>query len=168
MEAVTEVFKTEWFSIDAVPQKNQKPYYRLSCNDSVVTLALTADQQLINIRQYRPAINSFMLEWPAGLVDDGETSAQAAQRELLEETGYQCDSLEFVGTFRALPCRVNSSIHLFFGKGAKKTAGQVNADGIELILTAKDEFDKLLLKSGESFSIATIGFYHFVRIKALL
>ncbi|RDB21210.1 putative Nudix hydrolase P35G2.12 [Hypsizygus marmoreus] len=45
------------------------------------------------IEQYRPAIDKFIIELPAGLVDEGETPEQAAFRELEEETGYKADSL---------------------------------------------------------------------------
>jgi len=43
------------------------------------------------IEQYRPPIDKFVIELPAGLIDDGETPEQAAVRELYEETGYKAD-----------------------------------------------------------------------------
>lgn len=44
--------------------------------------------RLLLIRQYRPPLDGFVLEFPAGLVDAGETPGQAAVREVREETGY--------------------------------------------------------------------------------
>ncbi len=44
--------------------------------------------EIVLIRQYRPPLDRFVIEFPAGLIDPGETPAEAALRELKEETGY--------------------------------------------------------------------------------
>ncbi|MGO9558683.1 MAG: NUDIX hydrolase [Acidimicrobiales bacterium] len=64
--------------------------------DAVAVLALTATNEVILARQYRPGPAAILDELPGGLVDAGEMPAEAAQRELLEETGYRGE-LEIVG-----------------------------------------------------------------------
>lgn len=64
-------------------------------------LALTEDNKIITIPQYRPGPNAILRELPGGRVDEGEDSREAAARELLEETGYTGDVDAWVGTWQA-------------------------------------------------------------------
>lgn len=61
----------------------------------VATLAITKDQKIILVKQFRPGPKEILNELPGGYVDKGETPLQAAERELLEETGYKGNA-EFV------------------------------------------------------------------------
>jgi ADP-ribose pyrophosphatase len=64
-------------------------------------LALTADNKVITMPQYRPGPNAILRELPGGHVDEGEDSRKAAMRELLEETGYSGDVQEWIGTWQS-------------------------------------------------------------------
>ena len=55
----------------------------------VATLAITKDEKIILVKQFRPGPKEILTELPGGYVDKGETPKQAAERELLEETGYR-------------------------------------------------------------------------------
>jgi len=61
---------------------------RIDCNGIVVIVPLTDDSEFLLTRQFRPPVNSYVIEFPAGLNDKGDTLQEAARRELLEETGY--------------------------------------------------------------------------------
>src|SRR3954447_7649294 len=63
-------------------------YYAIGQPDYVVALAVTPRSRVLLVRQYRPAIERFSLELPAGMIDRGEDPSAAVTRELLEETGY--------------------------------------------------------------------------------
>lgn len=68
---------------------------------AVIILALTPDNKLLFVEQYRVPIQQFTIEMPAGLVGDiagqsDEGALLAAQRELEEETGYRCQRVEFI------------------------------------------------------------------------
>ncbi|NLF94423.1 MAG: NUDIX hydrolase [Oligosphaeraceae bacterium] len=54
----------------------------------VIIATLRPSGEILLIRQFRPPVNAFVLEFPAGLVDPGESVSEAARRELQEETGY--------------------------------------------------------------------------------
>jgi ADP-ribose pyrophosphatase len=63
---------------------------------TVAVLALTPAGRLVMVRQFRPGPDRVVLTLPGGMLDPGETPAQAAARELREETGYAARSVELV------------------------------------------------------------------------
>jgi len=67
----------------------------------VCVLALTEDNKIITMPQYRPGPNTILRELPGGRVEDGEEPRVAAVRELLEETGYAGDVDEWIGTWQS-------------------------------------------------------------------
>ena len=73
-------------------------FFVLNSNDWVNVLALTKDDQLVMVRQYRYGTKSLSLEPPGGVIEDGEEPTIAGQRELLEETGYRGESFEIIGS----------------------------------------------------------------------
>ena len=62
--------------------------------DGVMIIPITNDKEIILLKQFRPAINDYIYELPAGLIDPGETMEEAAKRELFEETGLKASSYE--------------------------------------------------------------------------
>jgi len=64
---------------------------------TVAVLALTDDEQVVLVRQFRPGPGQVLMELPGGIVDPGESMVEAARRELLEESGYAARTVELVG-----------------------------------------------------------------------
>ena len=69
---------------------------RRNCDGIVAVVPLTDEREVIFIRQFRPPVNSYVIEFPAGLNDRGESPEDAARRELLEETGYEAKEMVFL------------------------------------------------------------------------
>jgi ADP-ribose pyrophosphatase len=69
---------------------------RVGCDCVVALVPFTEDGAVILIRQFRPPLNCFVVELPAGLCEPGERPEGAAKRELTEETGYSAGELHFL------------------------------------------------------------------------
>lgn len=88
------------------------PFYRIESPDWVNIVALTRDEQLVLVRQFRHGSRTVTLEIPGGLIDPGETPAQAAGRELLEETGFRAGRLEDLGSLNPNPALFGNRVHM--------------------------------------------------------
>ncbi len=74
---------------------------RTNPGGGVMIIALTPEDKVLFVEQYRPALECMTIEMPAGLVGDdpgssAESAMQAAHRELIEETGYRARRMEFI------------------------------------------------------------------------
>ena len=67
--------------------------------DYSVVVAVTSTRDVVLVRQWKQGVRRITLELPGGMIDEGETAAEAGVRELREETGYAASSLEHLGSF---------------------------------------------------------------------
>jgi ADP-ribose pyrophosphatase len=83
--------------VDAYGAERQwEAFERVNCNGIVVIVPVTNEGETILTKQFRPPVNNYVIEFPAGLNDKGGTLEEAAKRELLEETGYSAKELTFL------------------------------------------------------------------------
>ncbi len=100
------------------------PYFVVELPTAATAFALTEDNKVLLIRQYRHPIGAICLETPGGFVDPGEHFADAMKRELMEETGYAFSAVEYLGKFAANPGVLNNFTEMFFATGGKKIGAQ--------------------------------------------
>ena len=108
------------------------------------------------VRQYRPALEAFTWELPAGLAEPDEDLAEGCRRELLEETGYPTRAIHPLGT--AAPCsgRLSNRIHSFFLETGERVADFVPEPGLTVELVTPSELVDMI-KSGEFVSQLHLG-----------
>jgi len=118
--------------------------------DWVNVVALTHDDRIVLIRQFRFGTEQVTLEIPGGIIDPGEAPLFAAQRELLEETGYRADSWQELGAVEPNPAFMRNRLHCFVARGCQRVADQAQDPGeaISVELRPFREVDGLVA-SGE-------------------
>ncbi len=94
-------------------------FERVNCDGIVVIVPVTEQEEVIIIRQFRPAVNGYVIEFPAGLNDKGESLEDAARRELLEETGYSAKELIFITEGPVSSGASGEMLTVYLAKGLK-------------------------------------------------
>ena len=95
-------------------------FHLIESPDWVAVLAMTPDEQVVLVEQYRHGARRSSLELPAGVIDAGETPAEAARRELAEETGFGFERLTPLSTVFPEPARHTNRAHFFLATGVEK------------------------------------------------
>lgn len=100
---------------------------------AVAVVALSGQNEILMIRQYRHPVKSFLWELPAGLLDvSGESKLAAAERELLEETGYRANFIEPLIDFFTTPGGNSESISIFLAKDLQHVGHDISLEGEEI------------------------------------
>ena len=136
------------------------PYFVVELPTAATAFALTADNKVVLVKQYRHPISTVALETPGGFVDEGEAFDTAMKRELLEETGYEFEQVEYLGKFAANPGVLNNYTEMFFARGGKKTAEQTldHNEEIDILELSMDELLQLIEEKRivQSMHVSTI------------
>jgi ADP-ribose pyrophosphatase len=97
----------------------ESDFYFLRSPDWVNIVALTDDDELVLVEQFRHGVERLTLEIAGGMVDPGETPREAAERELREETGYVAREWRQIGVIDPNPAIQDNRCHTFLALGAE-------------------------------------------------
>jgi 8-oxo-dGTP pyrophosphatase MutT (NUDIX family) len=120
-------------------------YHAIDQADYIAILAVTPDFRIPIVRQYRPALERFTCELPAGMVDPGEAPSATCARELHEETGLRARRIHALGAHAADSARLGNTIHSFLVE-TEEAAVQVSPEpGIEVEFVSLERLRTLIL-----------------------
>lgn len=112
---------------------------------SVVVIPFKDENTIYMIRQYRKAVDSILIEFPAGLVDSGENSENAAIRELQEEIGFSARELLYLGQVYTSPGFTDEKVDIFVARDLYESKLEADEDeSIEVIEVKIDELEDLV------------------------
>lgn len=145
-------------------------YFVLEYPNWVNAVALTEDNEIIMVRQYRHAGDIISLEIPGGVIDGDEKPEDAVRRELLEETGYSFQTIALIATLYPNPATANNVTYTYLLTGGVKTQEQ-HLDEHEILNVEKYSIaavKQLLLENKIDQSLhASALFYGLLKLEAI-
>jgi len=109
-------------------------------------LTVTQDDEVVLVRQYRHGLGGESLELPAGVLEPGESPLDAAQRELVEETGFAAEGWQPLIEVSTEPARHTTRAHFFFARDARCVAEPSldESEHVQVVLVPRSELLSLL------------------------
>lgn len=139
----------------ALPNGQEWAFDVISVPSFATVGAITQENEIILVEQYRPGPETLIVSFPEGRIDPGETPYIAAERELLEETGYQAQKIEFL---KAIPAAYTNQLkHCFVAWGCTliKPQSLDETEFIRVFTVSLREFRELL-KNPASINFSSI------------
>jgi 8-oxo-dGTP pyrophosphatase MutT (NUDIX family) len=136
-------------------------FYVIESGDWVNVIPITADEQVVMIRQYRHGSGEITLEIPGGLVEPGDTPEKAASRELLEETGYQAEEWKKIGVVNPNPAIFSNRCHTFFARNLTKVGNPTldQTEDIDVVLLPLSDIPRLIRNGVIDHALVIAAFY---------
>ncbi|AEJ18600.1 NUDIX hydrolase [Gracilinema caldarium] len=126
-----QVYQCRVFSVrdttSEAPDGTKSVFSVIDAPDWVIVIPLIekpAGSHFLMVRQWRHGSRSLSLEFPGGVLEQGETQEVGAQRELTEETGYRAGTITKLGEFNPNPAIMSNRVHVFLAKDLIYTGNQ--------------------------------------------
>ncbi len=153
------IYKHDVFML---PSGKSADYYYGEKTGVVIVIPVEDDGKLVLVRRLRHLQDKISLEFPMGGLQKDESVLDAAKRELLRCTGYQCEELINVGIFEPLSGLFKNTVHVFVASGLKQVQEVSSDEGIEIVPRRPDELEDIF-KRGEVWDGGTLAAWSLAR-----
>lgn len=162
------VFKIRCDSHAAPASGKLHDFFIIEPTDWINIIAITPEQEVVLIEQYRYGSAAVTLEIPGGMIDAGEVPLAAAQRELQEETGYQSAHWQLIGINEPNPAIQQNRCYTFLAEAAHPAAIQNldHTEAIEVRLEALANVPTLICTQQITHALVIAAFYFYDHFRA--
>lgn len=152
-------FSCPWLAVEAKDVQLDRPrrretFYSIRTASYVAVVAVTEEDRVPLVRQFRPAVEERVLELPSGLIEAGEDPESAIRRELREETGCEARRLVDLGSFHVDSGRMQTRQQAFFAPGVL-CVGPVDPTGdddLEAVFVERPRLRELIARGEFNFA----------------
>jgi len=155
----------EYFKVSSTSPDSGKTgqFDVLKCRNWVNIIALTPNQEVVLVKQYRQGTDEITLEIPGGVIHHEEDHFEGARRELEEETGYLAKEWALLGSVDANPAFMTNKCYTYLATGCVNSSSQ-NLDPfeeIDITTVALEKIPKLIQEGKITHSLVVAAFYLF-------
>lgn len=142
------------------------PFTSIDTNDWVVIIPELEDGKIALVKQFRPVVDEWTIEFPGGAINPEENPLDAAKRELEEETSLTSDQFELLGVMRPNPAIMSNRCFVYLAKNCR-IDGKHNFDPFEdiTVLTFNHSEIKDLIRKGEINHSVVLGAFSFYLLR---
>jgi ADP-ribose pyrophosphatase len=157
----TILFKNPWWTYKKdtfqIPNGFGGEYHYVHTNGSAMVIPIADDGRIVLVNQYRYLCERESIELPCGGIKEGKTSAEMAKIELEEETGFTCESMDYIGQFNPFNGVTNELCTVYAARGLSSVSVDCDpTEEFEVLTRSMDEIDHMI-ESNEIWDGMTIA-----------
>ncbi len=163
-----DVLDCRVFRVERVRRKSQRTglahdYFHIAASDWVHIIALTKEGEVVLVRQERHGTEAFSLELPGGIIEPSESPADAALRELREETGFSGATAEQLGWVHPNPALQSNRCYTFLARDVELAGAQRldPREEIDVVLMPYRELKERVRRREVTHSLVISGLYFY-------